>query len=237
MSQLIQRLRFEGLGFSFDSEEWLFENVEFDFPMNQICWLKAPVGKGRSVLLQILAGLLNPTQGRYLINEHDVGSSNFDEFLPLRLKIGYGFDYGGLLSNKTIGENISFPLVYHKILSPEEAKRKTLHWLERFQVSHLYDLRPAEVTGGVRKLGCLLRALILEPDLLLLDDPTVGLTQAQVLSFFDLIQELRGREKCQHVFLSSFDERTMAVINPTEIYIENQHLFLASPEHKKVVHL
>lgn len=237
MSQLIQRLRFEGLGFSFDSEEWLFENVEFDFPMNQICWLKAPLGKGRSVLLQILAGLLTPTQGRYLINENDVGNSNFEEFLPLRLKIGYGFDYGGLLSNKSIGENISFPLVYHKFLSPEAAKRKTQTWLERFQVSHLYDLRPAEVTGGVRKLACLLRALILEPDLVLLDDPTVGLTQGQVLSFFDLVHELRQKEKCQHVYMSSFDERTMAVISPTEIYIENQHLFLGSNELKKVAHL
>lgn len=235
--QKIEKMRFENVGFGFDGDEPLFQNVDFDFPMNQICWLKAPVGKGRSILLQILAGLLNPTFGRYIINEEDIGSRTFEEFLPLRLKIGYGFDYGGLLNNKSIGENIAFPLVYHGLLSPEMARKKVENWLEKFQYKQLYDLRPAQVTGGVRKLSCLLRALVLEPDLLLLDDPTVGLNQDQVLTFFDLIGQLRSESKCQHVFMSSFDERTMAVINPVEIYIENKYLFLGQSIEKKVVHL
>ena len=120
----IESLKFEGVSFSHEGQEIIVQNVEFDFPMNEILWVKAEEGAGKSSLLQVLAGLQIPQSGKYLINGENVVEMSFEEFLPYRLKIGYSFDYGGLINNRSLFDNLVLPLLYHKIGTPEEAKSR-----------------------------------------------------------------------------------------------------------------
>jgi ABC-type transporter Mla maintaining outer membrane lipid asymmetry ATPase subunit MlaF len=233
----IQSLKFEGLVFGFESQDPLFNKVDFEFPMDQIVWTRASSGTGRSSLLQLMAGLQSPQFGKYYINEENVCEMSFEEFLPYRLNIGYGFDFGGLINNRTLIENVTLPLVYHNMLSPSQANEKMRKYFEILGASKFADQRPALVPGGIRKLVCLIRAIATSPDVLLLDDPSVGLGQETILKFFDIIQDLRNQGKCRHVFVNSFDEKLMSCLDHTEIFIEEGQIYkdLASDGMKKVV--
>ena len=234
----IQNLRFENLQFSYEGQDPVFENVDFDFPLQKIIWVKASTGAGRSTLLQLMAGLVTPTKGKYLLNDQCVTEMSFEEFLPYRLQIGYGFDFGGLLHNRTVLENLTLPLVYHKICNEKEAQDKAHYFLQELNALQFANKRPSEIPGGMRKLTCLIRAVITEPQILLLDDPSVGVGQDTFLKFFDLVGELRKKEKCQHIFISSFDDKLMNCIEHSEIFIDCGQIYgdLGEPE-KKVVSL
>lgn len=125
----------------------------------KIIWLQSSEGAGKSTVLQLMAGLLQPQQGKYLINNENVAEMSFEEFLPYRLSIGYSFDYGGLINNRTIFENIILPLVYHKILPYEEARLQVDGLLKRFELEKFRNQRPAHIPGRVRKVACLLKKL------------------------------------------------------------------------------
>lgn len=223
---LIKSLQFKNLSFQYDASHVILDAVDFEFPMFKTVWFHAPSGHGRSSLLQILGALLEPSQGQYLINDLDLNETTFEEFLPYRLKIGYGFDFGGLLNNRTILENLTLPLMYHKILPPHQAEERALEYLGFMGLKRYKDARPAVVPGGVRKLTCMIRALILHPEVLLLDDPSVGMNEDAVLKFFDLVRKVKEKGALQHVFISSFDAKLMGCLGASEVLISDAKLYL-----------
>ena len=205
----IESLKFEGVTFAHEGQDPILYNADFEFPLNEIIWVNSEVGAGKSSLLQVLAGLQMPQSGKYYINGQNVVDMSFEEFLPFRLEIGYAFDYGGLISNRTLFDNLMLPLLYHKILEPEQAKERVLKTMEEFGVQKLANQRPAHVSGRVRKLVCLIRTLILKPQILLLDDPSVGLEQESLDVFIDYLNVLRDEGCLNHVFVSSYDNKFM----------------------------
>ncbi len=234
----IENLRFENVEFGFEGQDPIFEAVDFDFPTDKVVWVKANSGAGRSSLLQLLACLQVPSKGQYLINDQSVSEMSFEEFLPYRLQIGYGFDFGGLINNRSLLENVTLPLMYHKICSVHEAEERGKRFFDIMNATRFMNERPAMVPGGMRKLTCVLRALITEPQVLLLDDPSVGLGQDAILKYFDLISDLRAKNKVRHIFISSFDDKLMGLMEHTEIYIDGGliHKEMETKE-KKVVSL
>lgn len=234
----IERLRFENLTFQYEGQDPVFTNVDFEFPLNETVWVRAEHGRGRSTLLQILAGLQIPTGGAYFINDENVTEMSFEEFLPYRLQIGYGFDSGGLIHNRTVFENIVLPLHYHKTVTAAEATERVHEYLNVFGLMKYRDLRPSFISGGTRKLACLIRAMVLHPQMLLLDDPTVGVAQETALKYFDLLNNLRSQGILNHVFVSSFDPKFMSLIDHVEVFIDGGILHSTPHEtEKKVVAL
>lgn len=234
----IDSIKFENLSFGFHDSALLFDRVTFEFPLNQIVRVQAESGHGRSTLLQLLAVLHNPISGNYSINDRSVTDMSFDEFLPYRLNIGFGFDMGGLINNRSILENLTLPLLYHKMMSPKEALKRGEHYLKEMDLFKYRDLRPALVPGGVRKQMCLLRAIVHHPQVLLLDDPTVGLGTDATVKYFDLVQGLHNEGIIKHIFLSSFDESLMSTLQHQWVVIDNGLLHSFGPEgEKKAVHL
>lgn len=234
----ISSLKFEGATFAHEGQSPLLRNVDFDFPMNEIVWVKGAEGEGKSSLLQILAGLQLPQTGQYLVNEKNIVEMSFEEFLPYRLAIGYTFDYGGLISNRTIRENLLLPLAYHKLMRMRDAHTRVDDLIAHFALKKFANERPASVPGRVRKLTCLLRALVMQPQLLLMDDPSVGLGQDTLMIFVDYLHQLRGEGCLQHIFMSSYDEKFMNMFNYQIIHIDEAQLYYqATDPDKKVVHL
>lgn len=234
----IESLKFEGVSFAHDGQDPIVQNVDFDFPMNEILWVNAEEGAGKSSLLQILAGLQIPQSGKYLINGENVVDMSFEEFLPYRLQIGYAFDYGGLINNRSLFDNLMLPLLYHKIVSPEEAKERVQSMFNDFGISNVAHERPAHVPGRIRKLACLMRTLVMRPQVLLLDDPSVGLGQDSIYVFVDYMNSLRKQGFLNHVFFSSYDETFMNLFDYQIIHLNaGQLYFQAVDPEKKVIHL
>lgn len=195
----IESLRLEGVTFAFDEKKPLFEKLDFSVPQAPLIWLHGQAGMGKSSLLKILAGLLMPQSGRYLINGQDVFQMSFREFLPYRLAMGYSFDSGGLLANRTLFENLMLPLMFHGRCLENEAMERVNFWMKRFQLSAVKDQRPFAVTGGQRKAAVLLRAFIHYPQVVFLDDATAGLKEHALQTFVELIEACTLHHGLKHV--------------------------------------
>jgi len=234
----IETMKFEQITFAHETQSPLLHNTDFEFPMNEVVWVKGTEGNGKSTLLQVLAGLTIPQSGRFYINDQNVLDMSFEEFLPYRLAIGYTFDYGGLISNRTVYDNLMLPLAYHKLIPMSEAKTRVMNIIKKFEIEKFAHERPAHIPGRVRKLACLLRALIMEPQVLVMDDPSVGLGQDTLYTFVDYIHEMRNAGFAKHIFMSSYDEKYMSLFNYQIIHIDEGQIYhQIVDQEKKVVHL
>ncbi len=231
-------IKFEQVTFKYDGQDPVLLNCDFEFPIDQITWIKAEEGSGKSSLLQILAGLQIPQTGKYLLNGENVIDMSFEEFLPMRLQIGYSFDYGGLINNRSLFDNLMLPLLYHKILTGAQAKERVNELIDIFDIKKFAHERPAHVPGRVRKLACLMRALVMHPQMLLLDDPSVGIGQDTIHTFVDLVHDLRKKGYLRNIFISSYDEKFMSLFDYNIVHLNDGQLYFQEVDRdKKVVHL
>ena len=199
----IESLELDNLSFSYEGSESIFENISFTLPKSRAVWVRSPGGRGKSTLLKILAGLLNPTGGRYLINQENVSEMSFEDFLSYRLNIGYGFDMGGLLNNRTLAENLILQLNYHKLVSPAEASERVEAVTELFGMQQTRDQRPFAVPGSQRKLTCVIRAFIHSPQVVFLDDPLTGLKADNVTDLIHFVEEGFAHRGLRQIFFTS----------------------------------
>ncbi|MBL7544277.1 MAG: ATP-binding cassette domain-containing protein [Bdellovibrionaceae bacterium] len=234
---IIKSLKFEGLFFQHEANDPILMNADFDFPTNENVLIQSVQGAGKSTLLQILGGLIVPQSGKYLINDSSIVDMSFEEFLPYRLAIGYTFDYGGLINNRTIYDNLMLPLLYHKMVEVEEASRRVMEVLKYFDLEKFKDERPAHIPGRVRKIACLLRPMMTHPQVLLLDDPSVGLGQETALKFIDLVNKHRIERGLKHVFISSYDEKFMSHISHVTVHLDGGLLYAHPLDGNKAVSL
>jgi phospholipid/cholesterol/gamma-HCH transport system ATP-binding protein len=199
----IQSLRLENVTFGYNGLPPVFENLDFEIPKSPLVWVHGEPGMGKSSLLKIMAGLLMPQSGRYLINGENVLEMSFTEFLPYRILIGYAFDTGGLLTNRTLYENLMLPLMFHQRCSERDANERVRFWMERFHLTKVRDQRPFSVTGSQRKSTVILRAFIHHPQLVLLDDAMSGLKEDGQDAFVELVEEAVRRNGLQHILFCS----------------------------------
>jgi ABC-type multidrug transport system ATPase subunit len=110
--------------------------------------------------------------------------------------------------------------------------------IDIFELKKFAHERPAHIPGRVRKLTCLLRALVMRPQVLLMDDPSVGLGQDTLYTFVDYIHNLRKAGCLQHIFMSSYDEKYMNLFSYQIVHIDDGQLYLQTVDPlSKVVHL
>lgn len=219
----IKTVEIEGLTLNFNGVDYL-NSVNFDFIRNSIYWLKGGETGHQSTFLKAIAGIKNPVAGKILINGKDIVDMTFEEFLPYRLNIGYSFDFGGLIYNRTIRENLMLPLMYHNEMSYDEAKLWVDEMLEFFHITQHQDLRPASVPGGIRKLTCVIRSLVMSPQFVILDNPTVGLssTEAECLSQW-LANEFKEKS-IRFMLIASNDESWMKQFEHQVLLMFESHL-------------
>lgn len=194
---------FERVTFAHEGAAPLFENISFQLPSARAVWVRSPGGRGKSTFLKLLAGLLTPQSGKFTINGEAVSEMSFEEFLPYRLNMGYGFDYGGLLNNKTLFENLLLPLQYHKLTDPDVAIDRVQEAIEMFGMGQVRDLRPFSVSGSHRKLTCMIRSFIHWPQVALLDDPTTGLKEDNLNDLYYYLDESFATRGLKQIFFTS----------------------------------
>lgn len=226
MSDLIRRLVWEDVSFGHVSGKKLWDRVDVEFPLGETLWVQAPLGAGASTFLRMLAGLLPPNQGRYWINDKSFYEEPFFALTALQQKIGYGFDEGGLLSNLTLEGNLLLPLRYHGLMSPKESLERVHHYLKEFGLEEGKDLRPALASSGMKRSCLLARALILEPELLLLDDPTRGLSPELVAKLKKLLHWHREQRSLRHLFIATDDEAFMRDLDPRVLELREKRIIL-----------
>ncbi len=150
-------------------------------------------GSGKSVLIKHIIGLLKPDRGSIEVNGQEVTTMAERELKELRKRFGMLFQAAALFDSLTVGENVAFPLVEHTRARRSEIAervRETLALVGLPDTEHLY---PAELSGGMKKRVGLARALAMEPEVILYDEPTTGLDPIMADAINNLIVEMRER--------------------------------------------
>lgn len=132
-------------------------------------------GSGKSTLLKLIIGLLKPTSGEVMVNGKDMARLNEAELNHERRHMGFVFQYSALFDSMTVKENVAFGLRMHTKMSEEEIDRIVKEKLHLVGLDGIENLMPSSLSGGMKKRVSLARAIALEPEIILYDEPTAGL--------------------------------------------------------------
>jgi phospholipid/cholesterol/gamma-HCH transport system ATP-binding protein len=160
-------------------------------------------GCGKTVLLKLIVGLLRPTSGRVLIDGRDLAERSPDELVQLRRRFGFLFQGAALFDSLTVYENVAYPLRALRSLKEGEIRVRVLERLKEVGLPDNSAAKmPAELSGGMRKRVGLARALALDPEVMLYDEPTTGLDPVMTELINDLILQTRQRRPVTSVVVT-----------------------------------
>ncbi|HUB52977.1 MAG TPA: ATP-binding cassette domain-containing protein [Terracidiphilus sp.] len=175
---------------SFDGPPVL-NDVSFRVAPGETRILLGPAGVGKSVLLKLINGLLNPEKGSVLLFGDEISLMNEQELLPLRARTGMVFQEGALFDSLTVRDNVGYQLIEEGKLSGEKIDAMVKESLRFVGLEQTFSLFPSSLSGGMRRRVAIARALINQPELLLYDSPTGGLDPVTSTNIISLIVKQR----------------------------------------------
>jgi phospholipid/cholesterol/gamma-HCH transport system ATP-binding protein len=153
----------------------VLDDISFNVHRGDTLVIMGGSGCGKSTLLRHMIGSMRPTSGSVKLFGEDITNMNERELERVRLRFGMLFQSGALLASQTVGENVALPLLQHTEKSIDEIEEIVKQKLQMVGLTGFEDLRPDEISGGMKKRVGLARALALDPELLFSDEPTSGL--------------------------------------------------------------
>ncbi len=190
-----------GLRKSFEDHAVL-KGVDLDVEEGGITVVIGPSGCGKSVLVKHVIGLLRPDEGSIVVDGEDITQVSERQMTAVRRKFGMLFQQSALFDSMTVLENVTFPLVEHARLSYAKMREKALERLEQLGLHNVEDKFPAELSGGMRKRVGLARATILEPRIVIYDEPMTGLDPIMCENVEDMILTARKHLKITSLVIS-----------------------------------
>jgi phospholipid/cholesterol/gamma-HCH transport system ATP-binding protein len=208
----------------------VLEDITFDVPKSKITAILGPSGTGKSVLLKHIVGLLKPDQGEIWVDGEKITGMEEKDIYRVRRKFGVLFQDGALFGSLNLYDNIAFPLREHTNRSEKQIAEIVHRNAEMVGLlDHLKKL-PGEVSGGMKKRAGLARAMVLDPEIVLFDEPDSGLDPVRVAYLSELILAMQHESKATFFIITHNIESVMRVADYLGVLFRSHLVRFASKE-------
>jgi len=198
----------------------ILKELSLEIGSEEYVSILGPSGSGKSTLMYILGMLDTPSTGKYIINNQDTSELSDDQISKLRNSfIGFVFQQFNLINKLTVLENIMLPAIYFNGSLTYDIKDRAWELLKRFGIDHRAHASPNKISGGEQQRVSIARALILDPQLILADEPTGNLDSTNGEIILDLIDELHDKDKKTVIIVTH--EQEVALRTERQIVIKD----------------
>jgi phospholipid/cholesterol/gamma-HCH transport system ATP-binding protein len=223
------QIRIRGIEKSFGKQQVL-RGIDLDIERGRINIIIGGSGQGKSVLMKHLMGLLKPDAGHIWVDGVDVVPMDDVQLNEARKKFGMLFQYAALFDSLTVEENVAFPLVEHTRKSRAEVQQIVVDRLASVGLRNIEKKYPSELSGGMRKRVGLARALVLEPEILLYDEPTTGLDPVATKNVDDMIRDISQKTGVTSVVISHDMASTFRIADRISMLYEGKIVVTGAPQ-------
>jgi len=185
-------IQIEGLTKSF-GKQLIWGDVSLTVPAGEICVMLGPSGTGKSVLLKTLIGLIKPDRGSVIIEGVDIANCSERDLYEVRKLFGVLFQDGAMFGSMNLYDNVAFPLREHTRKSESEIRKIVMEKMDLVGLVGMEYKLPGEISGGMRKRAGIARGLVLDPEIVLFDEPDSGLDPVRVAFLNQLIVDLNAQ--------------------------------------------
>ncbi|MBN8410781.1 ATP-binding cassette domain-containing protein [Halomonas denitrificans] len=207
----------------------IFRGVDLSIPRGKITAIMGPSGTGKTTLLKLIGGQLAPSAGRVLIDGHDVHRLSRKDLFQMRRRMGMLFQSGALFSDLSVFENVAFPLRVHTDLPESMVRDVVLMKLEAVGLRGARDLMPSELSGGMTRRVALARAVALDPELILYDEPFVGQDPISMGVLVQLIRRLNQALGLTSVVVSHDIKETLSIADYVYVVADGRVMAHGTP--------
>ena len=211
----------------------VLDNIDLDVYKGETLAVLGPSGTGKSTVLRSMIGLLEPNGGQIFIQGEDVSGLDEDGWNRLRMKMGMVFQYSALFDFLTVGENVAFGLRQHTDKSDEEIQGIVTQMLDLVGLPGTQDLYPAELSGGMKKRVGLARAIAVNPEIVLYDEPTAGLDPIMSRNISRLIKKTQEQLHVTSVLVTHDMQSAFYAADRVAILYEGHIVAIGTAEEMK----
>jgi len=189
----------------------ILKDISLSIPRGKVTALMGASGGGKTTVLRLIGGQQKATAGDVLFDAHNVGGLSQTELYAARRRMGMLFQFGALFTDLSVFDNVAFPLREHTLLSPELIRDIVLMKLDAVGLRGARDLMPSEISGGMARRVALARAIVLDPELIMYDEPFAGLDPISLGTAAQLIRQLNDTLGITSIVVSHDLEETFRI--------------------------
>ncbi|WP_018860708.1 MULTISPECIES: ABC transporter ATP-binding protein [unclassified Thioalkalivibrio] len=208
----------------------VFEDLSMRIPRGQVTTVMGPSGSGKTTLLRLIGGQLRPDGGRIWVDGQEVARLSTRRLYALRKRMGMLFQSGALLTDLSVFENVAFPLREHTDLPEDVLRTLVLLKLEAVGLRSARDLDPASLSGGMARRVALARAIALDPDLIMYDEPFTGLDPITMGQIVTLIRRTNQSLGLTSVLVSHDVTEAMAISDHVVLIADGRAVDAGAPD-------
>ena len=213
----------------------IYQDITLDVHRGETLCVIGGSGTGKSVMMKMLVGLLDPDAGELQVFGQSIVGLKQHQWLDIRRRVAMLFQGGALFDSFTVGENIQYPMIEHKWGDKPTREKRVSEVLEMVGLGKIEHLYPSEISGGMKKRVALARAIAVEPEVLLYDEPTTGLDPISIRRINGLIRNLQERLNVTSMVVTHEMPSVFTIADRIAMLHDEHIAFVGTPEEAKAI--